>query len=164
MSRLDSMIRRLQAQRAMLDLARDRLSDVPGVVFELGLGNGRTYDHLRENMDNREIFVFERKIAAHPTCIPDDDHLYFGELLETLSGAIESHQGNVALVHADIGGPVPEHCARMTEMLNTQIGPALAPGGIVLSDLDITVPGCDTLPLAEGIQAGRYFAVQRRTS
>lgn len=164
MSRLDSMIRRLKAQRAMLDLARDRLSGTPGVVFELGLGNGRTYDHLRENMADREIFVFERKIAAHPTCIPDDDHLYFGELLDTLGGAIETHKGNVALVHADIGGPVPEHCARMTEMLNTQIGPALSPGGIVLSDLDITIPGCSDLPLAEGIQSGRYFAVQKSKS
>jgi hypothetical protein len=155
------MIRRLEAQRAMLDLARDRLVDVPGVVFELGLGNGRTYDHLRETMSDREIFVFERKIAAHPTCIPDDDHLYFGELLETLGGAVERHIGNVALVHADIGGPVPEHCVRMTEMLNSQIGPALSAGGIVLSDLDIDVPGCEKLPLAEGIQAGRYFAVRK---
>lgn len=161
MSRLDSMIRRLQAQRAMLDLARDELTNVPGVVFELGLGNGRTYDHLRETMADREIFVFERKIAAHPTCIPDDDHLYFGELLETLGSAVEAHAGNVALVHADIGGPEADHCARMTEMLNTQIGPALSPGAIVLSDLGITIPGCESLPLADGIQAGRYYAVRR---
>ncbi|MEL7542760.1 MAG: class I SAM-dependent methyltransferase [Pseudomonadota bacterium] len=163
MSRLDSMIRRLQAQRAMLDLARDRLAAVPGVVFELGLGNGRTYDHLRETMSDREIFVFERKIAAHPTCIPDDDHLYFGELLETLGRAVSDHAGTVALVHADIGGPDPEHCARMTAMLNTEIGSALAGGGIVLSDLDVAIPGCEPLALAEGIEAGRYFAVQKTT-
>jgi len=155
------MIRRLQAQRAMLDLANNRLKQVSGVVFELGLGNGRTYDHLRETMSTREIYVFERKIAAHPTCIPDDEHLYFGELLETLGGAVEAHKGNVALVHADIGGPDPDHCARMTDMLNTHIGPALSPGGIVLSDLNITVRGCEKLSLAEGIESGRYFAVQK---
>ncbi|MGH6887075.1 MAG: class I SAM-dependent methyltransferase, partial [Geminicoccales bacterium] len=48
MSRLDSFIRRLEAQRACLDLAAARIADLPGPVLELGLGNGRTYDHLRE--------------------------------------------------------------------------------------------------------------------
>lgn len=163
MSRLDSMIRRLEAQRAMLDLARDALVDVPGVVFELGLGNGRTYDHLRENMAERDIFVFERKIAAHPTCIPDDTHLYFGELLETLAPAVARHRGAVALVHADIGGPVPEHCARMTALLEAEIGPAMAPGAILLSDLDVTIPGCEPMQLADGVAAGRYFAVRKAT-
>ena len=58
MSRLDSMIRRLTAQRICIDLALDFISDVDGPVLELGLGNGRTYDHLREHSEGREIFVF----------------------------------------------------------------------------------------------------------
>ena len=40
MSRLDSVIRRLQAQRACLDRAVDLVRDLPGPVLELGLGNG----------------------------------------------------------------------------------------------------------------------------
>ena len=48
MSRLDSFIRRLEAQRACLALAAGRIGGLPGPVLELGLGNGRTYDHLRE--------------------------------------------------------------------------------------------------------------------
>jgi hypothetical protein len=65
MSRLDSFIRRVQAQRACLDRAAELIADVPGPVLELGLGNGRTYDHLREQLPARRIFVFERLVQAH---------------------------------------------------------------------------------------------------
>ena len=50
MSRLDSFIRRLQAQRACLDRAAELVRDLPGPVVEIGLGNGRTYDHLRRRL------------------------------------------------------------------------------------------------------------------
>ena len=53
MSRLDSFIRRLEAQRSCLALAVERSRHVPGVVLELGLGNGRTFDHLREIIARR---------------------------------------------------------------------------------------------------------------
>ena len=48
MSRLDSFIRRLEAQRACLDLAARLIEGLEGEILELGLGNGRTYDHLRQ--------------------------------------------------------------------------------------------------------------------
>ena len=106
MSRLDSAIRRLEAQRACLNLASELLADTPGPIFELGLGNGRTYDHLRERFPHREIFVFERKVSAHPDCIPDDDHLFLGDALEWLPAVTERFHGEVALAHADIGSGV----------------------------------------------------------
>lgn len=46
MTRLDSAIRRLQAQRSCLDWAAAAVAARPGLVFEMGLGNGRTFDHL----------------------------------------------------------------------------------------------------------------------
>ena len=46
MSRLDSVIRRLRAQQACLERAAALIRGLPGPVFEWGLGNGRTYDHL----------------------------------------------------------------------------------------------------------------------
>ena len=60
MSRLDSFIRRLQAQRACLNEAVAQIRGVEGFVLELGLGNGRTFDHLREICPDREIYVFDR--------------------------------------------------------------------------------------------------------
>ena len=89
MSRLDSAIRRLQAQRSCLDDAARRIAGLPGIVFELGLGNGRTYDHLREVLPDREIYVFERRVAAHPDCVPPDDKLFLGNVEETLPGVLD---------------------------------------------------------------------------
>ncbi|MEO1225422.1 MAG: class I SAM-dependent methyltransferase [Pseudomonadota bacterium] len=84
MSRLDSFIRRMKAQRACLDWAAQAIADLPGPVFELGLGNGRTYDHLREILPSRDIYVFEQVIKAHPNCIPPDDRLFLGDAIEQL--------------------------------------------------------------------------------
>ena len=50
MSRLESFIRRLDAQRLCLDWAAGAVVERPGAVLELGLGNGRTYDHLRARL------------------------------------------------------------------------------------------------------------------
>ena len=55
MSRLESFIRRLQAQQACLDDDAAQVAQRPGVIFELGLGNGRTYDHLRARLPGRDI-------------------------------------------------------------------------------------------------------------
>ena len=63
MSRLDSFIRRLEAQRACLNRAAELIGDLEGVVLELGLGNGRTYDHLRE------LFLVEIEFDSDPTIV-----------------------------------------------------------------------------------------------
>ena len=103
LSRLDSFIRRLEAQRACLDVAAKAIDGLDGTVLELGLGNGRTFDHLRERLPEREIIVFEREVRAHPDCIPDDDHLVLGSIEETLPAFAERAPGQAILVHSDIG-------------------------------------------------------------
>src|SRR3546814_3471174 len=102
-SRLDSALRRLQAQRDCLGLAVRLVRDLPGPVFELGLGNGRTYDHLREACPDREIYVFDRQVAAHADCIPDAEHLFEGPVEDTLDRVHDRFAGSVALAHADLG-------------------------------------------------------------
>ena len=103
MSRLESAIRRLEAQRDCINCAADRVAGMSGHILELGLGNGRTFVHLRETLPSREIFVFDRQIAAHPACVPDEAHLFLGDILETLPLALTRLGRNVALVHDDIG-------------------------------------------------------------
>ena len=108
MSRLDSFIRRLEAQRACLNHAAELIADVEGPVLELGLGNGRTYDHLRELFQSnktrwRDIYVCERRVAAHPDCIPPADRLLLGDMFETLPAAHATLAGRVALAHFDAG-------------------------------------------------------------
>ena len=156
MSRLDSAIRRLMAQRACLDRARELLAGAPGHVFELGLGNGRTYDHLRERFPDRGIFVFEKKISAHPSCIPDDAHLFLGDVLERLPEVTARFAGAVALVHADIGSGVTEDNRRLAARLSPLLAPLLAPGALVVSDQEMTFPAATPVALPEGVAAGRY--------
>lgn len=161
MSRLDSAIRRLQAQRACLNTAAEATARVPGAIFELGLGNGRTYDHLRERCPKREIFVFERQVAAHPDCVPDDAHLFLGDVLETLPQAAERFAGAVALLHADIGTGEAARNARLAASIQPYLHRLLAPGGVAVTDQEIPWPEADQLALPDGVAPGRYFLYRR---
>lgn len=162
MSRLDSFIRRLQAQRRCLDYCARLIADQPGPVFELGLGNGRTYDHLCEICPQREIFVFERKVAAHPDCIPDKAHLFEGPIEESLPTVASRFQGAVALIHADLGSGRPEIDRRTSAFLSSQVTVFLRPGGVVLSDQPLVFEDGRELTLPNGLTEGRYHIYGRR--
>ncbi|TQV79791.1 class I SAM-dependent methyltransferase [Denitrobaculum tricleocarpae] len=157
MSRLDSVIRRLQAQRACLQQGVDLVRDLQGPVLELGLGNGRTYDHIREICSNCEIFVFERKVAAHPDCIPDDEHLFLGDLSETLPRAVERFRGQVRLIHSDIGTGDQARNAEIGRYIAGFVPDLLCPGGIIISDQETAFSGAEALALPEGVRPGRYY-------
>jgi SAM-dependent methyltransferase len=162
MSRLDSVIRRLRAQRACLQRAAAMIRDLPGPVLELGLGNGRTYDHLRETLPDREIFVFEREVAADPDCVPDAAHLLLGDIHETLPAAVARIGPNVALIHSDLGTGDAELNSRLAAFVAAHLPRLLRPGGVVISDQDLNLEGAEALPLPEGVQPGRYFMCQAR--
>lgn len=134
MSRLESAIRRLEAQRDCINWAADRIAGMPGHILELGLGNGRTWDHLRETFPDREIFVFERQVAAHPDCVPDEAHLFLGDILETLPLALTRLGRNVALVHDDIGTGDSERNRKLAAKIAPLVAPFMLPGGLILSD------------------------------
>ena len=157
MSRLDSVIRRLTAQRACLGLAASLIEGLDGHVLELGLGNGRTFDHLREILPGREIFCFDRQVAAHPDCIPDPDHLFLGELEATLPQAVARLGARAALVHVDIGSGDEATSRRLGAWLAGRLPSLLAPGAVLISDQPLPQPDWRTLELPEGVRQGRYF-------
>ena len=157
MSRLHSFIHRIEAQRDCLDEAARLITGVPGIVLELGLGNGRTYDHLREILPGREIFVFDREIAAHPDCRPDAEHALLGDFRETLPGAAKRFQGQVALVHGDIGSGNKEATLALARAVAPLLPPLLATGALIVSDQRLDVPGTTPLPLPNNLPEGRYF-------
>ncbi len=161
MSRLDSSIRRLEAQRACLDVAAEEARDLDGPIFELGLGNGRTFDHLRERLPGREIYVFERRVAAHPDCVPDADHLFLGNIHDTLPAALARFAGSVALVHTDIGTGDQDTNDQMAAFLSGHLAEFLRPGGLVISDQPMTLADCEALALPGGVRPGRYFMYRR---
>jgi hypothetical protein len=160
-SRLDSFIRRLEAQRACLDMAADLVRGLDGPVLELGLGNGRTYDHLRELCPDREIFVCERRVAAHPDCIPPAELLLLGDMRETLRAARGRLAGRVALAHLDPGtGDIAA-----SQALALEIAPAvvllLRPGAVLVSEPAVALPELMSLALPEGVARGRYHLYRR---
>lgn len=157
MSRLDSAIRRLQAQRACLDHAAEAIAALAGPVLELGLGNGRTYDHLRGRLPGREIFVFEREVAAHPDCLPPPSLLILGDFAETLPKAGARFAASVSLAHADVGSGDPAASRRSAGLVARFVPPMLRPGGLLLCELDLEVPELERLPMPEGVAPERYF-------
>jgi len=155
-SRLDSFIRRLEAQRACLDHAARMVREVDGAVLELGLGNGRTYDHLRWLFPERRIYVCERRLAAHPDCIPPSELLLLGDMRETLPAARQRLAGHIALAHFDpASGDVVASRAAAAEIAPL-ILPLLCPGGVLVSEPPVALEGLTPLPLPDGVAEGRY--------
>ena len=160
LTRLDRAIRRLQAQRACLDWAAAEIAAVPGLVVELGLGNGRSFDHLRARLPDREIYVFERSVNAHPDTIPAADRLILGNIEETLLQSRQRFAGRVALLHSDIGTGDDARNARIAAWLGPEILPYLAPGAIVASDQQLAALADLAAPLPPGVNEDRYYLYQ----
>jgi hypothetical protein len=156
-SRLDSAIRRLQAQRACLDRAAALIEDIEGVVLELGLGNGRTFDHLRQRLPEREIYVFERHVAAHPACIPACDRLIVGDVRDGLAAARPCFAGRVALAHVDLASGDAASSERLFADIPALLVPLMRPGGVIVSER--MLPGTPWQPLAlpGEVPLGRYW-------
>lgn len=162
MSRLDSFIRRLEAQRACLDYAAALIADLPGNVLEFGLGNGRTYDHLRSRLPRRDIYVFDRQVAAHPDCIPPKERLFLGDFRDTLPKAIADLGQATALANLDIGSGDEAASIALARIMTPYVVHLLVTGGVVISDQPIADPALEPLPLPEGIKPGRYFLQRRK--
>jgi len=162
MTRLDSVIERLQAQRACLDWAVQAVAAIEGPVLELGLGNGRTYDHLRARLGGaRRIFAFDLALAAHPACVPPADCLILGEIRQTLP-ALAGRGIQAALAHADLGSGDLAKTAAMADWLAAQLPPLLRPGALVLSDQALAAGALIELDPPPGTARARYHVYRRR--
>lgn len=161
MSRLDSFIRRLEAQRTLLNWAAAQLHDRPGIVLELGLGNGRTYDHLREKLPGRAIYAFDRAVNANPRSIPPEEFLVLGDFGDTLPAFAEAHPQKAVLIHSDAGLGDPEANARQVTMISGVLPPLAASGALVLSDQPLSHPALQPQALPASVPANRYFVYLR---
>ena len=158
MSRLDSFIRRLVAQREILDMICRDMQLPDGVVIELGLGNGRTYDHLRERLPDRRIIAFDRVLGAHKASTPDPENLILGEIDVTARNFFGIGAG---LVHADIGSGYDDRDAINLAWLPEVTLQLLAPAGIAASGVRMDHPDLQPLPLPESVAEGRYFIYRK---
>ena len=161
MSRLDSFIRRMLAQRACLNWAAEAVADIAGPVLELGLGNGRTYDHLRELLPEREIYVFERAMRsfgrAHAMSVPPEKFLILGDIENTLISAAARLPAKASLAHNDLGTSDAEVYAALASRMGVLLKPLMAPKGIIVSNIVLQVSGLISLDTPPGVKPGRYF-------
>ncbi|KQR36574.1 MULTISPECIES: class I SAM-dependent methyltransferase [Agrobacterium] len=159
MSRLDSFIRRLSAQRDILNHVHGDL-DLPaeGPIMEIGLGNGRTFNHLRELFPDRRIVAFDRAMGAHASSVPEEGNLVLGEIDQT---AKEWVGISAALVHADIGTGYDEKDAVTLTWLPQIVSGMLAKGGIAISGLPLTEPSLDPLSVPDTVPTDRYFLYRK---
>jgi hypothetical protein len=156
-SRLERLLFRIDAQHKSLGWAFSEIEGVPGLVFELGLGHGRTYDHMRRHLPGREIFVFDREIDCFADCRPDDAHLVLGQFANTLPAACARFGGQAILVNSDVGTYDEAYNVAVAELVSRHLPPLLASRALVLSDLPLTLEGTVAVPLPPGARHERYF-------
>jgi hypothetical protein len=158
MSRLDSFIRRLSAQRDILNQAAADLGDVPGLVLEFGLGGGRTYDHLRHLFPDRRVVVFESVPLDNPLVQVPRGDLILGDIRATAAGF---PAGSAALIHADIETGVAETDAALANWLPELVSRLLTPGGFAASGAPLVASGLVAAEITPSVEAGRYHLVRR---
>ncbi|QFY63657.1 hypothetical protein FZ934_25835 (plasmid) [Rhizobium grahamii] len=159
MSRLDSFIRRLTAQRDILNAIVELVDGREGPVLEFGLGNGRTYDHLREQFPDRRIIAFDREVRSYSSSTPPAENMVTGDIRQSGQDFLGI---GAALAHADIGTGHDDIDAITLTWLPQLMEGVLAPGGIAVSGLPLERDALEPLPLPPGIKEGRYFIYRRR--
>jgi hypothetical protein len=162
MSRLDSFIRRLEAQRSLLDWAAAAVTDRPGLILEVGLGNGRTYDHLRAKLPGRDIYAFDRANNANPASLPPPDRLVLGEFADALPAFARQHPGQAVLIHADAGLGDPAANVVQVRQVAAMIPPLAASGAIILSDQRFEHPDLLLQDAPVTIPKNRYYVFIRK--
>jgi hypothetical protein len=159
MSRLDSFIRRMQAQRDVLNhIADNGWVPIDGLVLEVGLGNGRTYDHLREKFTTQRIVVFDRSAHTHPASTPSEEDMILGEISETIK---QFAGADAALAHVDIGTFSADIDASTLTWLPQSIVAVLATGGLAASGLPLEHDMLEPLPLPSGVVDGHCYFYRR---
>ena len=132
MTRLDLFIARMVSQRACLDHAIAATSGMSGPVFELGLGNGRTYDHLREILPDRRIWVMDRVLQCHPSSTPPAEDFLQGEA-EPMLEKLAEYGPRIAMAHYDFGRGIKEEDVAEATRLSPLIARVMLPGGLLIS-------------------------------
>ena len=156
MSRLDIFINRMVSQRACLNHAAALTAQMDGPVFELGLGNGRTYHHMVEIMPDREIYVFERAVASNPDSTPPDDRLMLGDVHDTLPAALTRFGPTASLIHADLGHNLAKNDA-FARAISPLVEPLLAKGGLMVSSDKMYFDALKEMALPADAVQGRCF-------
>ena len=163
MSRLDTMIRRMTAQRAGLSWAKEALGTaadgVPGDIVEVGLGAGRTYDFMREHFHDRKIWVIERTLEAHPDYHPPAELL----LDDAETGLARLAGADLALVSYDLGVGDPKGDPELAAHFAPAMIATLRKDGLIVSTQPLPeFAELEPISQEEAGTIGRVFVFRKR--
>ncbi|MCP5071850.1 MAG: hypothetical protein GY947_00960 [Rhodobacteraceae bacterium] len=154
MSRLDSMLRRFTAQRDGLNWAAEQIGSLSGDALDMGLGNGRTYDHMREVLSDRRIWVMDRILQCHHSCVPPDEDFLQGEAEDSLNKLHEMGV-KIVLAHYDFGFGVKEKDVAEAAKLSPMIDKVMVKGGVIVSGQPLV--GFSAVQGPDHIAPDRYY-------
>jgi hypothetical protein len=155
--RLERMIERLVTQRACLDYAAQFIADIPGVILEVGLGKGRTFDHLRRLFPERELYAFDRDVHAPADVVPDGRYLVLGDFRQTLAAASTRLGHSAALIHADIGSEDSARDRALAAAIAPLVVRLLRPGALVVTDRELAAAALVVQSLPPAVGRFPYF-------
>lgn len=160
MSRLDSFIRRMSAQRVLLDRAAELVANREGPIVDLGIGAGRTFDHLCALFPERAVFAFDNFVQAAVEVLPPPEHMVMGDIRDTLPFALPRLGAPAALIHNDLGSADAIGNAATAAWLVPAIEAIARPDAIVVTSFPIPFSCAVSLPLPETVKPGRYHLLQ----
>ena len=160
-TRLEKTYYRLQAQILCLNWAFEQIKSTPGVIIEIGLGLGRTYQHTRRYLPEREMVVFEREVHSYEDCTPPDNEIIVGDITSTLVENANRFKGKAALINSDVGSFDKKTNREKAAHLNQLLLPYLGNNTIVLSDLELDLQGCTTMALPGNARKNSYYLYKK---
>ncbi len=163
-TRLEKTFYRLQAQIVSLDWAFEQIQQTPGVILEIGLGLGRTYQYIRQHLPQRQIIVFERDVHSYEECTPPDCDIILGDIFSTLVSHADRFKNRTALINSDIGSFDKVSNRQKAALLSQLIPPYLRENAIVLSDLPLQLQGCESLELPGNARKDSYYIYRKSES
>ena len=138
------------SQRASLERGTALINQLPGPALQIGWGDGVAYDHLREILRRRDLFVFDRAIGTPLDAPPAAEYRVLGDPSETLPQSWERWRREAAFAYLNFSAP-----ARVAAGLAPLVAPLLRPGAIVIAETTLELPGWESIPAPEGARDAR---------
>ena len=162
MSRLEDLAHRFLTQQAALNRAVELIEPMEGIVVELGLGKGRSFDHLRERLPGRDIYVFDHELSCEPELAPPSEFRVFGEITRTLPAFCRQFAARAVLVHSDIGTRHREQDMPLVEFVAESLDILLKQGAVVASDRPMENVSWTRLPELREMERFPYYMYRKQ--